>query len=137
MGQLINIDVSLIKEAYDVVNQLKVDLAELTSKYETEHKELLQLKEAADREKLADILEEKGLVPFDKIVGLREGKLANEEVDNLRTMAQVDFEHATSVHKPKTASEEFHKASEEARVSQREKRGEKLLEDLKDLQNYY
>jgi hypothetical protein len=134
MGQLITIDINLVKEAYDVVNSLKEELKTLNSKYEEEHKELIALRDLNDREKIASILEEKGLVPYDKIVGLREGKLSKNEVESLKAMAQVDVEYTTSLHTPtKTASDEFLEASEGARFSRRDLRARKLIEDLESL----
>lgn len=138
MGKLVTIDISLIKEAHDIVSEMKEEIVSLKNQLDVEHKELIQLKNISEREKLASILDEKGLIPYNKVVDLREGKISKEEFENLKNLAQVNLEYATSSHNPtKIASEEFFDTSQGQRVFAREQRAQQLFDDLQALKNNY
>lgn len=139
MGALITVDLDLIKEANDIVEQMTGEIVSLKEKYASIEKELNEFKEAAEREKIADILDEKSLVPYEKVVAYREGKLSKEENESLKSLAQINVDYISHEHQPttKTASFDFREASEEASSLRRQQRAERLQEELESLKNNY
>lgn len=92
----------LFKEASDVIDELVEKLACVQNENEKIKTELLELKEASERKKIADILEEKSLTSMRKIASLREGTLEKQEFERLKIIAESNildsnFEHETKI----------------------------------------
>lgn len=126
----------LFKEASDVIEELVEKVANIQEENEKMRIELLELKEASEREKVAAILEEKSLTSMSKIASLRNGSLNKEEFERLKIIAESNildsnFEHnketkiATDYNVPETPMEGLER--------RRQERAEMLYNDLQTI----
>jgi hypothetical protein len=98
--------------------------------------ELLQYKEASEREKVANILEEKSLTSMAKIASLRNGSMDTQEFERLKIIADSNiidsnFEHQREV---KTA-QDLPDSPLEQMERRRQDRTEKIYNDLQSMLN--
>lgn len=115
----------LFKEASDVIDELIEKVASKEEENEQLRIELLNYKEASEREQIATILEEKSLTSMAKIASLRNGSLDSKEFNRLKTIANsnlVDsnFEYGNTQvkvaeDKPETPIEALERRSQERR----------------------
>jgi len=134
MSRKVNFEYDLIKEAYDVIQSLKDEVVTLTSELEKTSSELQKHKDSEERNKIASILEERDLVPYEKIVDLREGRLSQSDFESLKNVANahVDYISSTLSHS-KEASLDSYEGLEEATVSRQEMRARMFKESLENL----
>jgi len=130
----------LFKEASDVIEELIEKMANIQEENEQMRIELLELKEASEREKVAAILEERSLTSMSKIASLRNGSLSKEEFERLKIIAESNildsnFEYdketkiATDYNIPETPMESLER--------RRQERAEMLYNDLQNfIYNY-
>jgi len=83
----------LLKQASDLISDLVEDISTSKNTIQKLEEELSVLKKATETEKLANELELKGLVSFDKISALRDGNLDEEEINELKTLSKLDLSY--------------------------------------------
>jgi hypothetical protein len=83
----------LLKQASDLISDLVEDISTSKSTIQKLEEELSVLKKATETEKLANELELKGLVSFDKISALRDGNLDEDEINELKTLSKLDLSY--------------------------------------------
>ena len=130
MGRLVQVEENLLRDAYDVVSSLKEENEKLAS----DNQRIPELEDEVSRYKIAEVLEEKSSVPYEKIVEFKEGRLSKEENDKFRKMAENSTEYASSLEKVETTkiAEDFHSEGFNSRKLQR---AQMLLDDLSELRN--
>lgn len=95
----------LLKQASDLITDLVSNLENNKNKILILEKELSDLKKHTETEKLANELELKGLVSFDKISALRDGELNEEEISELKTLSKLDLNYGSNYETSKVANE--------------------------------
>lgn len=83
----------LLKQASDLISDLVEDISTSKSTIQKLEEELSVLKKSTETEKLANELELKGLVSFDKISALRDGNLDEDEINELKTLSKLDLSY--------------------------------------------
>lgn len=97
----------LLKQASDLISDLVENLSASKSNIEKLQNELAILKKSTETEKLANELELKGLVSFDKISALRDGELDEDEINELKTLSKLDLNYNSNYEPAKIASGEI------------------------------
>lgn len=97
----------LLKEASETIAGLSTEVANTRAKIYKLERELNLMKEPSEREILAKDLEIKSLVPLEKISALRKGSLAENEIEDLKKLAQLDTSYISQFygHDEKIANE--------------------------------
>jgi len=88
--EFISVNKELLKEASDIIMNLLEENKNLKLEMSSIQKEASNYKGALEREKIASVLEEKNLAPYEKIVSLKEGNLSPDEENSLRALANLD-----------------------------------------------
>ena len=132
--EFISVNKDLLKEASDIITNLLEENKNLKLENTSLSKEANNYKGTLEREKIASVLEEKNLVPYEKIVSLKEGNLSIEEVDKLRALANLDTSMISANYEAveKTASD-VSDAYDIGASIRRDHRAQNLLEDLQSL----
>lgn len=94
----------LLKQASDLISDLVTDLTNSKAVVAKLEAEISVLKKSTETEKLANELELKGLVSFDKISALREGELDEDEINELKTLSKLDLTYNSNYEPTKIAS---------------------------------
>jgi hypothetical protein len=132
--EFVNVNKDLLKEASDIITNLLEENRHLKSENVSLQRDASTYKNALEREKIASVLEEKNLVPYEKIVSFKEGRLSSDDENTLRSLANLDTTLVTSSYEPveKTASD-LTDAYDVAASIRRDHRAQNLLEDLQSL----
>lgn len=120
----------LLKQASDLISDLVTDLENNKTKVSQLEKELYSLRKSNETQKLAQELELKGVVSFDKISSLRNGELDDDEITELKTLSKLDAGYNSNYEITKSASVFEDIQGESATAYNKRMRTEYLLEEM-------